>query len=102
MKRKRLIPKAWMELRDCCGGPPLVTYDPGYDVTVIHCDTCGLMAVNCYDDEVIEHWNGGANLERPARRRHPRSLITSRDSSSATLVVVPKSTRDGRTGVDNG
>jgi hypothetical protein len=25
-KPKRLIPRAWLSLRECCGGPPYVTY----------------------------------------------------------------------------
>jgi hypothetical protein len=62
MKRKRLIPKAWMKLRECCGSAPMVTYHPDMDVTAIQCEECGLFAVNCYDDEVIEHWNGQIGL----------------------------------------
>jgi hypothetical protein len=36
----------------------MVTYNPEMDVTVIHCESCGTAAMNCYDDEVIEQWNG--------------------------------------------
>jgi hypothetical protein len=57
MKEKRLIPKAWMTLRLCCGSEPVVSYDPGMDVTMIQCEQCGLFAVNCYDHQVIKAWN---------------------------------------------
>lgn len=55
---KRLVPKAWMKLRHCCGSPPAVTYYADADITAILCESCGLYAANCSDHEVIEHWNG--------------------------------------------
>lgn len=46
-KPKRLIPRAWMRLRDCCGRWPIVIYNldrqDDKDFIVIHCKSCGMI-----------------------------------------------------------